>query len=90
VAGRRGRRRKKLMDDLAEKRGYSELREEALDRTVWRSGSGTDYGPVVRQTTKRMSKWMDVKSKHGPGRLAQAAALPSVRGPNLSLHPGYN
>ena len=56
VAGRRGRRRKKLMDDLAEKRGYSELREEALDRTVWSSGSGTDYGPVVRQTTKRMSK----------------------------------
>lgn len=33
---------------------------------------------------------MDIKSKPGPGRLAQAVALPSVRGPNLSLHPGYN
>jgi len=29
------------MDDLAEKRGYSKLKVEALDRTVWRSGSGT-------------------------------------------------
>jgi len=36
------------MDDLAEKRGYSKSREEALDRTVLRSGSGRDYGPVVR------------------------------------------
>jgi hypothetical protein len=36
VTGRRGRRRKKLMDDLAEKRGYSTLKEEALDHTVWR------------------------------------------------------
>jgi hypothetical protein len=49
VTGRRGRRCKKLMDDLAEKRRYSKLKEEALDRTVWRSGSGTGYGPVVRQ-----------------------------------------
>jgi len=43
VTGRRGRRRKKLMDDLAQKRGYSKSREEAPDRTVLRSGSGTDY-----------------------------------------------
>ena len=56
VTGRRGRRRKKLMDGLAEKRRYSKLKEEALDRTVWRSGSGKGYGPVVRQTTKRMSE----------------------------------
>jgi len=37
------------MDDLAEKRGYSKLKQEALDRTVWRTGSGTDYGSVVRK-----------------------------------------
>jgi hypothetical protein len=34
VTGRRRRRRRKLMDDLKE-RGYSHLKEEALDRTMW-------------------------------------------------------
>jgi hypothetical protein len=33
VTGRRGRRRRKLLDDLKERRGYSHLKEEALDRT---------------------------------------------------------
>ena len=56
VTGRRGRRRKKLMDDLAEKRGFSKLKDEALDRTVWRSSFGAGYRPVVRQTTKRMNE----------------------------------
>jgi hypothetical protein len=32
VTGRRGRRRKKLLDDIKERRGYSHLKEEALDR----------------------------------------------------------
>ena len=32
---RRGRRRKKLLDDLKDRRGYSHLKEEALDRTKW-------------------------------------------------------
>jgi hypothetical protein len=32
--GRRGRRRKQLLDDLKEKRGYWKLKEEALDRTL--------------------------------------------------------
>jgi hypothetical protein len=27
--------------------------EEALDRTVWRTGFGRGYGPVTRQTTDR-------------------------------------
>jgi hypothetical protein len=49
---RRGRRRWKLLDDLKEKRGYSHLKEEALDRTMWRARSGRGFGPVVRQTTK--------------------------------------
>jgi hypothetical protein len=52
VTGRRGRRRRKLLDDLKEKRGYSHLKEEALDRTMWRAGSGRGFEPVVRQTTK--------------------------------------
>jgi hypothetical protein len=32
VTRRRGRRRKKLLDDLGDRRGYSHLIEEALDR----------------------------------------------------------
>jgi len=32
VTGRRGRRCRKLLDDLKERRGYSYLKEEALDR----------------------------------------------------------
>ena len=38
VTGRGGRRCKKLLDDLKERRGYSHLKEETLDRTVWRAG----------------------------------------------------
>ena len=48
VTGRRGRRRKELLDDLKERRGYSHLKEEALDRTMWRAGFGRGFGPVVR------------------------------------------
>jgi hypothetical protein len=50
VTGRRGRRRRKLLDDLEERRGYSHLMEEALDRTIWRARFGRGFGPVVRQT----------------------------------------
>jgi hypothetical protein len=56
VTGRRGRRRRKLLDDLKEKRGYSHLKEEALDRTMWRARFGKGFGPVVRQTTKLMNE----------------------------------
>jgi hypothetical protein len=48
----RGRRRKQLLDDLKEKRGYCKLKEEALDRTQWRTRFGRGYGPVVKQTTE--------------------------------------
>jgi hypothetical protein len=34
------RRRKNLLDDLKERRGYSHLKEEAVDRTMWRNRSG--------------------------------------------------
>ena len=51
VTGRRGRRRMKLLDDLKERRGYCHLKEEALDRTMWRARFGRGFGPVVRQTT---------------------------------------
>jgi len=52
VTGSRGRKRRKLLDDLKERRGYSQLKEEALDRTVWRARFGRGFGPVVRQTAK--------------------------------------
>jgi hypothetical protein len=52
VIGRQGRRRRKLLDDLKERTGYSHLKEEALDRTMWRARFGRGFGPVVRQTTK--------------------------------------
>ena len=52
VTGRRGIRRRKLLDDLKERRGYCHLKEEALDRTMWRARFGSGFGPVVRQTTK--------------------------------------
>jgi len=38
--------------DLNEWRVYSHLKEEALDRTVWRARFGRGLGPVVRQNTK--------------------------------------
>ena len=47
-----GRRHRKLLDDLKERRGYSHLKEEALDLTMWRARFGRGFGPVVRQTTK--------------------------------------
>jgi hypothetical protein len=46
MTGRRGRRRKQLLDDLTEKRRYWKLKEEALDRTLWRTRFGRGYGPV--------------------------------------------
>jgi hypothetical protein len=52
VTGRRGRRIRKLLDGLKERRGYSYSKEEALDRTMWGAGFGRGFGPVVRQTTK--------------------------------------
>ena len=52
MTGRQGRRRRKLMDDLKERRGYSHLKEEALDRTTWIARFGRGFRPVVRQTAK--------------------------------------
>ena len=45
------RRRKKVLDDLKDRRGYCQLKEEALDRTVWRNRFGRGFGPVIWQIT---------------------------------------
>jgi hypothetical protein len=47
VTRRRGRRRKKLLDDLGDRRGYYHLKEEALDRIKFRIRFGRGCGPVV-------------------------------------------
>jgi hypothetical protein len=52
VTRRRGRRCKKLLDDLKDRRGYSHLKEEALDRNMWRNRFGGGFAPVVRQNTE--------------------------------------
>jgi hypothetical protein len=52
VTGRRGRRRRRLLDDLKERREYSHLKEEAIDRSMWTASFGIGFEPVVRQTTK--------------------------------------
>ena len=49
VRGRRGRRRKKLLDGLKEKMGYWEFKEKALERVVRRTRCGRGYGSAVRQ-----------------------------------------
>ena len=52
VTRRRGRRCKKLLDGLKDRRGYCHLKEKALDRTMWRNRFGGGFGPVVRQNTE--------------------------------------
>jgi hypothetical protein len=50
--GRRRRRRKQLMVELYGTRGYWKLKWAALDRNVWRTRLGRDYGPDIRQTER--------------------------------------
>jgi hypothetical protein len=53
---RRGRRGKQLLDDLKETRRHWKLKEEGLDRILWRTRSGRGYGPVVRHNTELTSE----------------------------------
>jgi hypothetical protein len=48
VTGRRGKMHKQLLDDLKETMRYWKLKEEALDRAVWRTRFGRGYGSVAR------------------------------------------
>jgi len=49
---KRERRRKLLLDDLKETRGYWKMKEEALGSALWRAGFGNRYGPVLEQTVE--------------------------------------
>ena len=44
VTERQGRRRKQLLDDLQEKKGYWKLKEGALVQTLWRIRFDRGYG----------------------------------------------
>jgi len=89
VTERRGRRRRKLLDDRKERRGYSHLKVEALDRTIWRAGFRRDFGPVVRQTTKWMNVYfvwpLEYLIKKRPVRTRLATVLIKVRSYNALL-----
>ena len=57
VRGRRRRRSRKLLDDHKERSGYWKLKQEAVNRSLWRRRFERGYGPVVRDyviTTMKM------------------------------------
>ena len=47
VTRRRRRRSKRLLNDLKDRRGYCQLKKEALDRTMRRNRFGRIFGHVV-------------------------------------------
>jgi hypothetical protein len=47
---RRGRRCKKVLDDLKERRRYWNLKEQALDCSPWTKSMTRGYKPVARET----------------------------------------
>jgi hypothetical protein len=52
VTERRERICRKVLDELKEGRGYTHLKEEALDHTMWRAQTGRGFGPDIRETAK--------------------------------------
>ena len=53
--GKRRRRRNQLLDDVKVKRRRCKLKEEVLDRNLWRTGLGRGYGAVVGKNTGWMN-----------------------------------
>jgi hypothetical protein len=45
--GRQGRRRKQVLDDLKEKRGYWKMKQEALYCTLWKTFFERSFGLAV-------------------------------------------
>jgi hypothetical protein len=54
--GRRGRRGKRLLDILKEKRGFWKLKGKELNRFLWSTHFRRGNGPVVIETTGRRRK----------------------------------
>ena len=65
LAAKRGRRRKQLLDDFNEMRGHLKLKEEALDRALWRTGFGKGYGSVVIETREWNYFWQNKDRRRG-------------------------
>jgi hypothetical protein len=63
VKRRLGRRHRNLLDDLKDMRGYSHLKEEALDCTMWRNRFGEGFETVIRQNTECMNVALYLSSK---------------------------
>jgi len=55
VTGRRGKRCKQLLEELKEKRKYCKPKQEAIDRSLWRTRFRTGSEPVARQTKECMN-----------------------------------
>ena len=88
VIRRRGRRRRKLLVDLKDRRGYSHLNEEAIDRTMWRNRFRRGFGPVVRQNTE----WVNEEETHSLKSIDSTAntrnaiaTLSSLKSPHISF-----
>ena len=58
VTRRQGRRRKRLLDDLKDRRGYCQLKEEALDRTMCRNRFGRGLDLSFHRLLMMMMKWI--------------------------------
>jgi len=50
--GRRGSRRKQILDDIKATRLYLKLKDEAPDRTLWGNVFGSVCGAFVRHITE--------------------------------------
>ena len=85
VARRRGRRRKKLLDDLKDRRGYSHLKEEAIDHTLWRNRFGGGFGPVVRQNTEWINECLLSQVFFFPGTSLEPAVIPTAQASSFTL-----
>jgi hypothetical protein len=55
VTGKRGTRRKQILNDREEMRGHWKLKEETPGRTLGRTHFRRDYGTAIRQTMTLMS-----------------------------------
>jgi len=54
------------------------LKEEALDRTMWRNRFGRGFGPVVRQNTERIIELINSNIKLVPGKLIESVRNTSI------------
>ena len=62
MTARRGKGRRKLLGDLKEWAGYSHLKVETLDRTMWRVRFGRGFGPVVNKLLNERIKQAENKT----------------------------